>query len=39
MPRETIMEQIRPFVGTDIVKVITGLRQSGKSVLLDLLRE
>ncbi|MDR0884280.1 MAG: ATP-binding protein [Oscillospiraceae bacterium] len=36
--RESYMEQIRPFIGKDIVKVITGLRRSGKSVLLDLLR-
>ena len=36
--RELYMEQIRPFIGKDIVKVITGLRRSGKSVLLDLLR-
>jgi len=37
--RELYMEQIRPFIGKDVVKVITGLRRSGKSVLLDLLRE
>ena len=37
--RELYMEQIRPFVGKDVVKVITGLRRSGKSVLLDLLRD
>jgi predicted AAA+ superfamily ATPase len=32
------MEKIRPFIGKDIVKVITGLRRSGKSVLLEMLR-
>jgi len=36
--RELYMERIRPFIGTDVVKVITGLRRSGKSVMLDLLR-
>jgi len=37
--RELYMERIRPFIGKDIVKVITGLRRSGKSVLLELLRD
>ena len=37
--RELYMERIRPFIGKDVVKVITGLRRSGKSVLLDLLRD
>ena len=37
--REIYLEQIRPFIGKDIVKVITGLRRSGKSVLLDLVRD
>jgi predicted AAA+ superfamily ATPase len=32
------MEQIRPFIGKDVVKVITGIRRCGKSVLLELLR-
>ncbi|MCL2221592.1 MAG: ATP-binding protein [Oscillospiraceae bacterium] len=36
--RELYMEQIRPFIGKDVVKVITGIRRSGKSVLLELLR-
>ena len=36
--RELYMERIRPFIGKDIIKVITGLRRSGKSVMLDLLR-
>jgi predicted AAA+ superfamily ATPase len=36
--RELYMEQIRPFIGKDVVKVITGLRRSGKSVMLELLR-
>ena len=37
--RELYMERIRPFIGKDVVKVITGLRRSGKSVLLNLLRD
>jgi predicted AAA+ superfamily ATPase len=37
--RELYTERIRPFIGKDIVKVITGIRRSGKSVLLDLLRD
>jgi len=37
--RELYMERIRPFISKDVVKVITGLRRSGKSVMLDLLRE
>jgi len=37
--RELYINQIRPFIGKDVVKVITGLRRSGKSVLLDLLKD
>jgi predicted AAA+ superfamily ATPase len=37
--RETYIEQIRPFIRKDVVKVITGIRRSGKSVLLDLLKK
>jgi len=37
--RELYMERIRPFIRTDIIKVITGLRRSGKSVMLELLRD
>jgi len=37
--RELYMGRIRPFIGKDVVKVITGFRRSGKSVMLDLLRE
>jgi predicted AAA+ superfamily ATPase len=33
------MKRIRPFIGQDIIKVITGLRRSGKSVMLGLLRD
>ena len=37
--REFYLEKIRPFVGTDVVKVVTGLRRSGKSVLLEQMRD
>lgn len=36
--RENYIEQIRPFIGTDLVKVLTGIRRSGKSVMLDLIK-
>jgi predicted AAA+ superfamily ATPase len=37
--RDLYLNQIRPFIGKDVVKVITGLRRSGKSVLLELIRD
>lgn len=37
--RETYMSKIRPFIGTNLVKVLTGIRGSGKSVMLDLIKE
>ena len=41
--RSIYLDKIAPFVGTDVIKVITGMRRSGKSVLLeqiqDILRE
>jgi len=37
--RELYIKQIRPFIGKDVVKVLTGIRRSGKSVMLNLLRE
>jgi hypothetical protein len=33
------MSRIRPFVNTDLVKVLTGMRRSGKSVMLNLIQE
>ena len=33
--REQYLKQIRPFIGTDVIKVITGMRRSGKSVILE----
>ncbi len=37
--RETYMSRIRPFIGGDLVKVMTGIRRSGKSVMLELIKE
>ena len=37
--RETYMSRIRPFIGNDLVKVLTGIRRSGKSVMLDLIKD
>ena len=33
--RETYLSRIRPFVGKGVVKVITGMRRSGKSTIMD----
>ena len=37
--RETYMAQIRPFMGKDLIKVLTGIRRSGKSVMLQLIQQ
>ena len=37
--RELYMSRIRPFIGTELVKVMTGIRRCGKSVMLDLIKE
>ncbi len=37
--RETYMSRIRPFIGNDLIKVMTGIRRSGKSVMLELIKE
>ncbi len=37
--RELYMEQITPFIDKPFVKVITGIRRCGKSVVLRLIRE
>jgi predicted AAA+ superfamily ATPase len=37
--REKYLEQIRPFYDKDIIKVITGFRRSGKSVLLHQIKD
>jgi len=33
------MKKIRPFIDTDIVKVLTGIRRCGKSVMLELIKQ
>lgn len=37
--REYYMKQIRPFINTNLIKVLTGIRRSGKSVMLQLIQE
>ena len=33
------MKRIRPFIGTDLIKIMTGIRRCGKSVMLELIRQ
>lgn len=33
------MKRIRPFIGKELVKVMTGIRRSGKSVMLELIQD
>ena len=35
--RELYMSRIRPFIGTELIKVMTGIRRCGKSVMLELI--
>ena len=37
--REMYMNRIRPFMGTDLIKVLTGIRRCGKSVMLELIKQ
>ena len=37
--RESYLSKIRPFIGKDIIKVLTGIRRGGKSVLLQQIRD
>ncbi len=37
--REIYMQRIRPFMNTELIKVFTGIRRSGKSVMLELVKE
>lgn len=39
LKRETYLRQIRPYYETDLIKVITGVRRSGKSILLDTIKD
>lgn len=36
--RESYMKRIRPFIDLDIIKVLTGIRRSGKSVMMELIK-
>ncbi len=38
IPREEYMVRIRPFMNNDLIKVLTGMRRSGKSVMLSLIQ-
>lgn len=37
--RELYISRIRPFIGTDLIKVMTGIRRCGKSVMLELIKQ
>lgn len=37
--RERYMRRIRPFIGNELIKVLTGIRRSGKSVMLELIKD
>ena len=37
--RELYMSKIRPFIDLELIKVLTGFRRSGKSVMLELIKE
>lgn len=39
LKREYYMEKIRPFFNTDLVKVLTGIRRCGKSVMLNQIKQ
>ena len=36
--REEYLQMIRPYYDADVIKVITGVRRAGKSVLLSQIR-
>ena len=37
--REQYLKEIRPLIGKDIIKVLTGIRRCGKSTLLKQIKE
>lgn len=37
--RKKLLEEVRAFIGTDVVKVFTGVRRCGKSVLMGQVRD
>jgi hypothetical protein len=39
LKRETYLSQIRPYYEADLIKVITGVRRAGKSILLETIKD
>jgi hypothetical protein len=39
LKRETYLKQIRPYYEADLIKVITGVRRAGKSILLETIKD
>ena len=39
LKREKYISQVRPFYESDLIKVITGIRRCGKSVVLEQMRD
>ncbi len=37
--REEYLNKIRPFIDKEVIKVLTGIRRSGKSVMLELIQD
>ena len=37
--RERYLSKIRPFYDVDLIKVLTGVRRCGKSILLEQIKE
>mgnify|MGYP003297776036 CR=1 FL=1 len=37
--REHYIEKVRPFYDSDLIKIITGIRRCGKSVILEQIRD
>ena len=37
--RDVYLKRILPFVEKDVIKVLTGIRRSGKSVMLTLIQD
>ena len=37
--REHYLQQIRPFYDSDLIKIITGIRRCGKSVIMQQVRD